>query len=395
MDFGLSDEERMILQTVREFVRKEVAPLLTEVQKAEIRGERFPDRQTARTLQANARTAGLWGLQTPEEYGGANLGSVLNALVGMETRPFTGDASTSVAAPTTSCSAATTSRSSATAADDRRRAPSCFALSEPNTGSDATNIQTRAVKDGGDWVLNGQKTWISSAHDGGLRHRLRRHRQRRNARGGITAFLVDRDMGWTEPPIPLMSSWAASEVWFDNVRVPDCNVLGEVGNGFELAMEWIGRGRLMIPRAPSARPSDCCELGLEYARSRKAFGQPIADYQAIQWMLADSAIEIEQVKWATLHAAWKADQGQRSAALRVDGQSLGRADGLARGGPHAAGPRRHGLHPRGADRARPARSARLSHLRGHRRNSEAQHRAQPPARLRASRRMGVRIVKCK
>src|SRR3954471_16537890 len=84
MDFGLSDEERMILQTVREFVRKEVAPLLTEVQKAEIRGERFPDRQTVRTLQANARTAGLWGLQTPEEYGGASLGSVRNALVGME-----------------------------------------------------------------------------------------------------------------------------------------------------------------------------------------------------------------------------------------------------------------------------------------------------------------------
>src|SRR5579859_647473 len=81
MDFGLTDEQRMILQTVREFVQKEVAPLLPEVQKAEIRGERFPDRSTIRGLQAKARTAGLWGLQTPEDYGGANLGSVMNALI--------------------------------------------------------------------------------------------------------------------------------------------------------------------------------------------------------------------------------------------------------------------------------------------------------------------------
>ena len=84
MDFGLSEEQRMILQTVRDVVRKEVAPLLTEVQKAEIRGERFPDRPTIRSLQAKARTAGLWGLSTPEDYGGANLGAVMNSLVAME-----------------------------------------------------------------------------------------------------------------------------------------------------------------------------------------------------------------------------------------------------------------------------------------------------------------------
>src|SRR5690349_21541595 len=162
MDFGLSEEERIILQTVREFTRKEIAPLLTEVQKAEIRGERFPDRATLRSLQANARTAGLWGLQTPEEYGGANLGAVMNALVAMElgrslvSFNFGGGADNILFGGTEEQK----QRYLLPTIEGERR--SCFALSEPNTGSDATNIQTRATRDRGDWLINGQKTWISN-----------------------------------------------------------------------------------------------------------------------------------------------------------------------------------------------------------------------------------------
>ncbi len=311
MDFGLSEEERMILQTVREFVRKEVAPLLTEVQKAEVRGERFPDRQTVKDLQARARTAGLWGLQTPEAYGGANLNSVMNALTAMElgrslvSFNFGGGADNILFGGTEE------QKQRYLLPTIEGELHSCFALSEPNTGSDATNIQTRAVKDpSGDWMINGQKTWISNAHDADFAIVFAVTDPEKRARGGITAFLVDRDMGWTERPIPLMSSWEASDVWFDNVRVPACNVLGEVGNGFGLAMQWIGRGRLNIPARAVGQAQGLLQLGLDYARQRKAFNQPIADYQAIQWMLADSAIEIEQVKWATLHAAWVADQGR-------------------------------------------------------------------------------------
>jgi acyl-CoA dehydrogenase len=97
-------------------------------------------------------------------------------------------------------------------------------------------------------------------------------------------------------------------VFFDGVRVPSCNVLGEVGNGFGLAMQWIGQGRVMIPARAVGQAQALLQMGLDYARQRIAFGQPIANYQAIQWMLADSAIEIEQVKWATLHAAWMSDR---------------------------------------------------------------------------------------
>jgi acyl-CoA dehydrogenase len=310
MDFGLSDEEKMILQTVREFTTKEVRPLLPEVQKAEIRGERFPDRATLTALQHKARTAGLWGLQTPEEYGGANLTMVLNALIAMElgrslvSFNFGGNADNILFAGTD----AQKQRYLVPTIEGERH--SCFALSEPNTGSDATNIETRAVQDGGDWIIDGQKTWISNAHQADFAIVFAVTDPLKRAKGGITAFLVDREMGWTERPIPLMSSWEASDIWFDSVRVPACNVLGTVGDGFGLAMQWIGRGRINIPARAVGQAQGLLQLGLDYARQRKAFGQPIADYQAIQWMLADTAIEIEQVKWATLHAAWVADQGQ-------------------------------------------------------------------------------------
>jgi acyl-CoA dehydrogenase len=308
MDFGLNEEERMILQTVREFTRKELVPLLPEVQKADIRGESFPDRATTRALQEKAKTAGLWGLQTPEAYGGANLGAVMNAMIQMEVGRslvsfnFGGGADNILFGGTEEQQ----QRYLVPTINGERH--SCFALSEPNTGSDATNIQTRASRDNGDWVINGQKTWISGAHAADFAIVFAVTDPDRRARGGITAFLVDRDMGWTERPIPLMSGWEASDVWFDNVRVPESNVLGEVGNGFGLAMQWIGRGRLTIPARAVGQAQGLVQLGLDYARQRKAFGQPIADYQAIQWMLADSAIEIEHVKWATLHAAWLADQ---------------------------------------------------------------------------------------
>jgi acyl-CoA dehydrogenase len=310
MDFALTDEQKMILGVTREFVRKELLPLEGQVSKAEIENRTFPDPQTYRDLQLKARSAGLWGLQTPEEYGGANVGQLLAALITMETARalvrfnYGGSADNILYAATEEQK----QRYLIPTIEGERH--SCFALSEPDTGSDATNIKTTAIKRNGSWVLNGRKIFISSAEaaDFAIVFAVTDKEKRHN--GGITAFLVDRDMGWTSSPIPLMSSWSASELYFDNVCVPQENVLGQVGRGFELAMRWIGGGRLMIPARAVGQAQRLLELGLEYAKQRHAFGAPIADYQAIQWMLADSAVEIEQVKWLTLRAAWKADQGQ-------------------------------------------------------------------------------------
>ena len=308
MDFALSDEQRMILGTVRQFVQKELLPLEAEIQRAELEGRQLPDRNTIRQLQATARKAGLWGLLTPEEYGGANLGFLMTALITMETAralvPFIyGGGADNILYQ---CTPVLRERYLLPTIEGERQ--SCFALTEPDTGSDATNIKMPAVRDGTDWVLNGEKVFITNGCEADFAIVFAVTDRNKGYKGGVTAFLVDRAMGWTSRRIQTMGSWGPAELHFENVRVPAENVLGEVGNGFQQAMAWIGQGRLLIPARAVGQAQRLLEMGREYARQRIAFGHPIADYQAIQWMLADSAVEIEEVGWLVLSAAWRADQ---------------------------------------------------------------------------------------
>ena len=308
MDFALSDEQRMVLGTVRQFVQKELLPLEAEIQRAELEGRQFPDRTTIRQLQATARKAGLWGLLTPEEYGGANLGFLMTALITMETAralvPFIyGGGADNILYQ---CTPVLRERYLLPTIEGERQ--SCFALTEPDTGSDATNIKMPAVRDGTDWVLNGEKVFITNGCEADFAIVFAVTDRNKGYKGGVTAFLVDRAMGWTSRRIETMGSWGPAELHFENVRVPAQNVLGEVGNGFQQAMAWIGQGRLLIPARAVGQAQRLVEMGREYARQRIAFGHPIADYQAIQWMLADSAVEIEEVGWLVLSAAWRADQ---------------------------------------------------------------------------------------
>ena len=136
----------------------------------------------------------------------------------------------------------------------------------------------------------------------------------KGADGGVTCFLADRDAGWKSEPIEIMGEWdrQPAALQFDGVRVPEENVLGEVGGGFKLAMQWIGRGRYLLPARALGGCERMMEMSMDYARSRKTFGAPIADRQAIQWMIADSAVEIESLRWLVLQAAWQSDQGMDS-----------------------------------------------------------------------------------
>src|ERR1700730_12993964 len=303
MDFGLSDEQRLILGTVREFVTKELLPLEAEAQRAELDGRSFPGPGDIRRLQQRAKTAGLWGLLTPEEYGGANLGMLMTSLISMETSraliPFSygGHADNILY----SCNAEQKQRYLCPTIDGDRT--SCFALTEPDTGSDATNIQMPAVRNGTDWVLNGRKVFITNGLEADFAIVFAVTDKSKGHQGGVTAFLVDRAMGWRSDPIQTMGAWRPAEITFDNVRVPDENVLGEVGKGFQLAMAWIGQGRIIIPARAVGQAQRLLEMALEYWRQRIAVCRPIAAYQAIQWMLADSAVEIEQAKWLGAHAA--------------------------------------------------------------------------------------------
>src|SRR5215472_1186321 len=309
IDFSLSQEERAVRDTIRQFIQQEVMPLEDQVLRNERGGLPPLEPGQLTELQLKARARGWWGINTPEEYGGIALGPVMSAIVAMETGRtfvpfrFGGTADNILYAGTEEQKQ---QYLIPTINGDRR---SCFAITEPGAGSDARNIRTRAVKDGGDWVITGEKTFITNGNEADFVMVFAVTDAAKGADGGVTCFLVDRDMGWKSEPIPTMGEWGPASLVFDEVRVPADSVLGEAGGGFDLAMAWIRRGRFMIPARAVGSAERLLQMAIDYAKIRHSMGQPIAGYQAIQWQIADSQVEIESAKWLTLYAAWREQQG--------------------------------------------------------------------------------------
>ena len=310
MDFRLTDEQQMVKETVRAFVKKELIPLEAEVLRNERENRPGMERAQLRQLQLRAKELGFWGINTPEEYGGANLGPVMTAIISMELArtfvPFTfGGSADNILyhgneeqkqqylLPTIN--------------GERR---SCFALTEPGAGSDAANIKMSAVKDGNSWVLNGEKVFITNGNEADFAMVFAVTDKTKGGHGGVTCFLVDREMGWTSSYIQTMGEWGPAALFFENVRVPEKNILGELHHGFDLGMQWIGAGRWNIAARAVGASERLLQMAIDYANSRVTFGQPIAERQAIQWMIADSHVEIEATKWLALHAAWLAEEGE-------------------------------------------------------------------------------------
>ena len=309
MDFSLSDTERQTRDWVRTFVEREIQPLEPMALRRERIGQPALSRDELAELRTKARNFGFWGLQTPEEYGGMNLSAVLTALIeaelGRSFIPFRfGGAADNILFH---------------ANDDQKQEYllptiegtriSCFAITEPGAGSDATAIRTKARKDGSDWVINGEKTFITGGNEADFAMVFAITDPERGVNGGVTCFLVDRDMGWKSEYIDTMGEWGPAALVFDEVRVPERNILGEVGQGFTLALQWIGRGRYLLPARAIGACERLIEMAIGHAKSRVTFGQPIAERQAIQWMIADSSVELEALRWLVLSAAWQVDQG--------------------------------------------------------------------------------------
>ncbi|WP_218038441.1 acyl-CoA dehydrogenase family protein [Acrocarpospora pleiomorpha] len=307
MDFDLSDEQRDIRDTARAFVTKELLPLEEEFLRSGL--VRLP-RERERELQAKAREFGFWGMSTPEAYGGMALPALTQALIHIEVARtcvpfrFGGEADNILYA------ADTAQQEEYLKPTIEGRRLGCFALTEPGAGSDAAAIRTTARQDGGDWVINGQKTFISNGDDADYAIVIAVTDPERGARHGSTAFLVDRDAGWSSSPIPTMGSWhQPATLFFDQVRVPPGKVLGEVGAGFDLAKRWIGRGRHVISAHCVGIAERCLRMAVDYANLRETFGRAIGENQAVQWMIADSETELEAARWLALRAAWDVDRG--------------------------------------------------------------------------------------
>ena len=309
MDLSLTDEEREIRDWVRTFVRREIVPLEPDVLQRERRNERGLTASELTGLQDKAKAAGFFGVHTPTDYGGMGLGAVMTALVEVELGRsfvpfrFAGDADNILFFANEEQKKAYLEP---TISGERK---SCFAITEPGAGSDARNIRTGARREGDEWVINGEKTFITGGNEADFAMVFAVTDPSLGAEGGVTCFLVDRDMGWKSEPIDTMGEWGPASLVFDGVRVPHSHILGEEGRGFELAMRWIGKGRYLLPARALGACERLVEMAMEHARNRVTFGQPIADRQAIQWMIADSAVEVEALRWLVLSAAWQVDAG--------------------------------------------------------------------------------------
>ena len=304
VDFSLTDEERQIRDTVRDFIQREVMPLEPEVLRNERAGRPGVERAVIRELQLKARRSGFWGVLTPEEYGGMDLGPVMAAIIAMETGRTFVPFQFGGAADNILYFANDEQKQRYLIPTIEGERISCFAITEPGAGSDARSIRSSARRDGGDFVINGEKTFITNGNDADFVMVFAVVPDK-----GVTCFLVDRDMGWKSEPIPTMGEWGPASLVFDDVRVPADSVLGEAGGGFDLAMAWIRRGRFMIPARAVGSAERLLQMAIDYAKIRHSMGQPIAGYQAIQWQIADSQVEIESAKWLTLYAAWREQQG--------------------------------------------------------------------------------------
>ncbi len=309
MQVELSDEQKMIQVVARDFAQKEVRPIAEAID----REARFPHETVRRMGEL-----GLMGIAIPEAYGGSG-GDTVACAVALEEVARACASHAVVMSVNNSLYCDPVYKFGTEEQKKRFLAPfasgqklGCFSLTEPEAGSDATNQNTLAAKDGADYVLNGRKIFVTNGREA---HVALVFAQTDRAKGhhGISAFLVEKaTRGFTvvktEDKLGIRASDTA-ELLFENCRVAAANRLGEEGQGFRIAMATLDGGRIGIAAQALGIAAGAYELAVGYARERKSFGVPIGQHQMVQWMLADMATAIEAARMLTWRAAWLKDSG--------------------------------------------------------------------------------------
>lgn len=312
MTITLTKEMQQMKEMIRNFVEREVEPFAIQIEEEDAIPEHLVEK---------AKDLGLFGISIPEQYGGIGLNSVGKATV-LEQLGRTHNGFVSLISAHTGIGSTGLVKLASEHLKNKYLPEmaagtkiGAFALSEPGAGSDATNLATSAEKKGDYWVMNGTKHFITNGPIADVYTVFALTDKDKGARGGITAFLVERDfpgltVGKKDKKMGLRGSYT-SQVIFEDCIIPEENVIGEVGMGYISALKILGEGRVGLAARAVGSSGKLIELSAKYAKERIQFGKPIADNQAIQWMLADMATETEAARALTMMAAQKIDEGKK------------------------------------------------------------------------------------
>ncbi|MDE0174106.1 MAG: acyl-CoA/acyl-ACP dehydrogenase [Defluviicoccus sp.] len=313
MDFELPEELRMMKDTLRRFIDNEVIPIEREAYDGHLMVPEVREK-----LEARARELGIWMIDIPEEYGGMGLGLLARVLVWEETgrtiafprrKPW-------IFGPDVSPILLQFLRDDQK--DDylwpciRGEKYAAFCQTEPDAGGDPASMRTAAVREGGEYVINGMKRFVTGGDQADFAQVVCVTDREKGARGGISCILVDMDTPGVEVirQQETMMDDRPCEVGFHDVRVPVENLIGNEGDGFRMAQNWITFGRMRHGSLGVGTMERCLELGASYAKQRVTFGEPLANRQAVQWMLVDTYAQLHQLRLMVYDAAARFDRGE-------------------------------------------------------------------------------------
>lgn len=312
MEIVLPEPVRMLAQEVRRFIQQEVEPLNSVIEETD---------EVPQDLVGKAKDMGLFGLTIPEEYGGIGLNTVGKCAIDEEL----GRSNYGFATLIGNHTGISTMGIVAFGSDEQKEKylPAmaageligAFALTEAQAGSDAANLRTTAVRDGDSWILNGEKIFITNARGAGLFTVMAVTDKSKGAKG-ISAFLVEGNapgviVGPNESKMGMRGAHTAS-ITFQDCRIPADALLGQEGQGYVSALKILTKGRATLGARACGMASRLLELAMDHARERVQFGQPIANFQGIRWMLADTAMELHAARLMVYNAASMLDRGEKA-----------------------------------------------------------------------------------
>ena len=315
MNFSLSNEHEMLIDTVKAFVQQELIPY-----EAEVDADDAVSPELATQIRNKAIELGLYAFNMPESVGGGGLDYFTQSLIERELAKVGWALHVFVARPSKILMACTGDQIEEYLLPTvRGEKIDCFALTEPGAGSDAASIRTKAVREGDDYIINGSKHFIS--HAGHADYSIvfavtGTEEKNGRVRNQVTSFLVDNDSEGLVirrgPKCVSNRGYHTYELFFDNCRVPASKVLGEVGKGWAVANDWLVAGRAMVAANCVGQAQRAMDMTVEWCADRKQFGQAIGKNQGVSFKLADMATQIKAADMLTLYTAWKMDQGTMS-----------------------------------------------------------------------------------